>query len=230
MARVFAEAGADLFICSRNHDELNAAAADIGEGLTAKVEYMTSDLADPSQAQKLADAAMERLGRVDILVNNAGSNIPQPIDQITDEAWDRIIELNLSSPVRLTRALVPQMKARKWGRIIHISSVLGLAGLAGRSVYGSTKSALLGLTRSSAIDLGPFGITVNSIAPGFFLTDLPGRLLTEEEKRRAAERTALGRWGRPEEIAGAALLLASEAGSYITGSALLVDGGVIARV
>jgi NAD(P)-dependent dehydrogenase (short-subunit alcohol dehydrogenase family) len=230
MARVFAEAGADLFICSRNHDELKAAAADIGEGLTAKVEYMTSDLADPSQAQKLADAAMERLGRVDILVNNAGSNIPQPIDQITDEAWDRIIELNLSSPVRLTRALVPQMKARKWGRIIHISSVLGLAGLAGRSVYGSTKSALLGLTRSSAIDLGPFGITVNSIAPGFFLTDLPGRLLSEEEKRRAAERTALGRWGRPEEIAGAALLLASDAGSYITGSALLVDGGVIARV
>jgi NAD(P)-dependent dehydrogenase (short-subunit alcohol dehydrogenase family) len=230
MARAFAEAGADILICSRSQDELKAAAAAIGEGLTARVEYMTADLADPSQAQELAEQALVRLGRVDILVNNAGSNIPQAIDQITDEAWDRIIELNLSSAMRLTRALAPQMKSRQWGRIIHISSVLGLSGWSGRSVYSSTKSALLGLTRSSAIDLGPFGITVNSIAPGFFLTDLPGKLLTEEEKRRFAERTALGRWGRPEEIAGAALLLASDAGSYITGSTLLVDGGVVARL
>jgi NAD(P)-dependent dehydrogenase (short-subunit alcohol dehydrogenase family) len=229
MARAFAEAGADIFICSRSEDELKVASAEIGEGLTARVEYMTADLADRAQTRRLADAALARMGRVDILVNNAGSNIPQAIDEITDEAWDRIIELNLSSAMRLTRALAPQMKSRQWGRIIHISSVLGLGGLAGRSVYSSTKSALLGLTRASAIDLGPFGITVNSIAPGPFLTDLPGRLLTEEEKRRFAERTALGRWGRPEEIAGAALLLASEAGSYITGSTLLVDGGVVAR-
>jgi NAD(P)-dependent dehydrogenase (short-subunit alcohol dehydrogenase family) len=167
---------------------------------------------------------------VDILVNNAGSNIPQEIDEITDEAWDRIIELNLSSAMRLTRLLVPQMKARRWGRIIHISSILGMTGLAGRSVYSSTKSGLLGLARASAMDLGPSGITVNCIAPGPFLTDLPGRILTDEQKRNFAQRTALGRWGRPEEIAGAALLLASEAGSYITGSTLLVDGGVVAKL
>ena len=122
------------------------------------------------------------------------------------------------------------MKARQWGRIIHISSMLGLGGLAGRSAYSSTKSALIGMTRASAIDLGPFGVTVNSIAPGPFLTDLPGKLLSDEEKRRFAERTVLGRWGRPEEIAGPALLLASEAGSYITGSTLVVDGGVVARL
>jgi NAD(P)-dependent dehydrogenase (short-subunit alcohol dehydrogenase family) len=230
MARAFAEAGAGVFICSRSEDELKAAAAEIGEGLTARVEYMTADLSDPAQAQKLGEEALARLGRVDVLVNNAGSNIPQAIEEITDDAWDRIIELNLSSAMRLTRMLVPQMKSRQWGRIIHISSVLGLGGMAGRSVYCSTKSALLGLARASAIDLGPFGITVNCIAPGPFLTDLPGRLLTEEQKRRFAERTALGRWGRPEEIVGAALLLASEAGSYITGSTLLVDGGVVARL
>jgi NAD(P)-dependent dehydrogenase (short-subunit alcohol dehydrogenase family) len=230
MARAFAEAGADIFICSRSQDELKSAAAAIGEGVTVRVEYMTADLAGPGQAQKLAEEALARLGRVDILVNNAGSNVPQAIDEITDEAWDRIIELNLSSAMRLTRALVPQMKSRRWGRIIHISSILGVGGLAGRSVYSSTKSALLGLTRSSAIDLGPFGITVNSIAPGPFLTDLPGKLLSEDEKRRFAERTALGRWGRPEELAGPALLLASEAGSYITGSTLVVDGGVVARL
>jgi NAD(P)-dependent dehydrogenase (short-subunit alcohol dehydrogenase family) len=230
IARAYAEAGANVFVCSRSQDELKAAAAEIGDGLTARVEYMTADLTNPAETQMLGEAALARLGRVDILVNNAGSNIPQPIDEITDEAWDRIIELNLSSAMRLTRALVPQMKSRRWGRIIHISSVLGLGGLAGRSVYSSTKSALLGLTRASAIDLGPFAITVNSIAPGPFLTDLPGRLLNEEEKCRFAERTALGRWGRPEEIIGAALLLASEAGSYITGSTLLVDGGVVARL
>jgi NAD(P)-dependent dehydrogenase (short-subunit alcohol dehydrogenase family) len=230
MARAFAEMGAGVFICSRNQDELKTAAAAIGEGLKVRVEYATADLTDPAQTQRLGEEALARMGRVDILVNNAGSNVPQAIDEITDEAWDRIIELNLSSAMRLTRAVIPQMKSRRWGRVIHISSVLGLGGLAGRSVYSSTKSALLGLTRSSAIDLGPFGITVNCIAPGPFLTDLPGRLLSEEEKRRFAERTALGRWGRPEEIAGAALLLASEAGSYITGSTLLVDGGVVARL
>ncbi len=230
MARAFAEAGADIFICSRSEEELKSAAAAIGEGLPSRVEFMTADLTSPAETRKLSEETLSRLGRVDILVNNAGSNIPQVIDEITDEAWDRIIELNLSSAMRLTRALVPQMKSRKWGRIIHISSVLGLGGMAGRSVYCSTKSALLGLARASAIDLGPFGITVNCIAPGPFLTDLPGRLLSEEQKRRFAERTALGRWGNAEEIAGPALLLASEAGSYITGSTLLVDGGVVARL
>jgi NAD(P)-dependent dehydrogenase (short-subunit alcohol dehydrogenase family) len=230
MARAFAEVGADVFICSRNEDELKTAAAFIGNGLKARVEYMTADLADPAQTDKLGEEALARLGRVDVLVNNAGSNIPQAIDEITDEAWGRILELNLSSVMRLTRKLVPQMKSRRWGRIIHISSIVGLGGLARRSVYSSTKSALLGLARVSAIDLGPFGITVNCIAPGPFLTDLPGRLLSDEEKRRFAERTVLGRWGRPEEIVGAALLLATEAGSYITGSTLVVDGGVVARL
>jgi NAD(P)-dependent dehydrogenase (short-subunit alcohol dehydrogenase family) len=230
MARAFAEAGADIFICSRSEDELKAAAAEIGEGLTSRVEFMPADLTRPAETRKLSEEALARLGRVDILVNNAGSNVIQAIDEITDEAWDRILELNLSCGMRLTRALAPQIKSRQWGRIIHISSILGLGAFAGRSVYSSTKSALLGLTRVNALDLGPFGITVNSIAPGPFLTDLPGKLLTEDEKRRFAERTALGRWGRPPEIAGAALLLASEAGSYITGSTLVVDGGVVARL
>jgi NAD(P)-dependent dehydrogenase (short-subunit alcohol dehydrogenase family) len=230
MARAFAEAGADVFICSRSESELRAAAAEIGEGLTSRVEWMVTDMADQRQAEQLGAAAISRLGRVDILVNNAGSNVPQSIEDITDEAWDRIIELNLSNAMRLTRQLTPGMKARKWGRIIHISSVLGLGGKPGRSVYCATKSGLIGMTRASALDLGAYGITVNCIAPGPFLTDLPGRILTAAQKQEFSDRTALGRWGRPEEMAGPALLLASEAGSYITGSTLLVDGGVLARV
>ncbi|HLY72594.1 MAG TPA: SDR family oxidoreductase, partial [Planctomycetota bacterium] len=168
-------------------------------------------------------------GKVDILVNNAGTNIPQPIDQITDEAWETTMLLNLTSIMRLTRALVPPMKERRWGRIIHISSVLGLGGKEGRNSYCATKAALTGLARASALDLGPYNVTVNCIAPGPFLTDLPGKLLNDEQKKHFAARTAMGRWGKPEEIMGPALLLASDAGSYVTGSTLLVDGGNMAR-
>jgi NAD(P)-dependent dehydrogenase (short-subunit alcohol dehydrogenase family) len=229
MARGFAEAGADVLISSRHEDELKAAAGDIGAGLKVKVEWAACDMVDRKQTDRLAQTAVSRLGKVDILVNNAGSNQPQPTDQVTDEAWDRIVELNLSSCMRLTRALTPGMKARKWGRIIHISSVLGVGGKEARSSYCATKSALVGLTRAEALDLGPFNITVNCICPGPFLTDLPMSILSEDQKKIFAERTALGRWGRPEELSGPALFLASDAGSYVTGSVLLVDGGVLAR-
>src|SRR6185436_3109291 len=108
----------------------------------------------------------------------------------------------------LTRALAPQMKERKWGRVIHISSIMGLASKSGRNAYSATKSALLGLARASALDLGRFGITVNCLAPGPFLTDLPASVLTAGERQAFAEKTAIGRWGDPRELAGPALLLA----------------------
>lgn len=230
MARIYAEVGADVMICSRHEDELRSAAAEIRQLLPVKVEWMVVDMADREQVDALAEEALRRMGRVDVLVNNAGSNVPQPIDAVKDADWDRILELNLSSCMRLTRALTPQMKERNWGRIIHISSVLGLGGKEGRSVYCSTKAALLGLARAGAIDLGAYNITVNCISPGPFLTDLPGRILSEEEKRVFSSRTALGRWGRPDEIAGTALLLGTEAGSYITGTTIVIDGGVLAKV
>src|SRR5439155_22288693 len=126
-------------------------------------------------------------------------------------------ELNLTSCMALTRALAPQMKARQWGRVIYISSIMGLASKTGRNVYSATKSALIGLARANALDLGAFGITVNCIAPGPFLTDLPGAILSDAEKKAFADRTALGRWGDPKELIGPALLLASDAGSHITG-------------
>ena len=230
MARVFAMAGADIVICSRHEDELKAAAADIAAGLDVRVEWIATDMADRGQVDALAAAALSRMGRVDILVNNAGMNIPQSIDEIADDAWDRTLEVNLSSCMRLTRAVVPQMKDRRWGRIIHISSILGLGGKEDRGAYCTSKSALLGLAQASALDLGRFNITVNCLAPGSFLTDMPDKLLTDEQKQKFAETTALGRWGRPEELAGPALLLASEAGSYMTGAVLVVDGGTLSRV
>lgn len=227
MARAFAEAGADVVISSRHEDELKTALSEIRAGLEVRGAYFVADMSVRSEPDRLAKAALAEFGRVDIVVNNAGSNVPEEIDKITDANWDRILELNLSSCMALTRALVPQMKERKWGRVIHISSIMGLASKAGRDAYSATKTALIGLARANALELGPFGITVNCIAPGPFLTDLPGKLLSDEEKATFATRTALRRWGEPRELAGPALLLASDAGSYITGTTLVVDGGTL---
>jgi NAD(P)-dependent dehydrogenase (short-subunit alcohol dehydrogenase family) len=229
MARALAGAGADIIISSRHENELKPALDEILKGTKAKGRYVVADLTRRSEAARVAHASLDLMGRVDILVNNAGTNKPQAIDAITDETWDQIVEINLSSVMALTRALAPQMKERRWGRIIHIASVMAFASKEMRNVYSATKSALLGLARASALDLGPFGITVNCIAPGPFLTDLPASILSDEEKRAFADRTALGRWGRPDELMGPVLLLASNAGAYITGTAMVVDGGYLAR-
>jgi NAD(P)-dependent dehydrogenase (short-subunit alcohol dehydrogenase family) len=230
MARGLAEAGADIVISSRHENELQAAAREIAAGLEVRVEYVVADLSRRTESPRLADGALKAMGKVDILINNAGTNKPQPIDEISDELWDSLLELNLSSCMALTRALVPGMKDRKWGRVIHISSIMGHSSAGGRNAYSATKTALLGLARASANDLGLFGVTVNCIAPGPFLTDLPASLLSKEQQEEFARRTALGRWGRPEELVGPALLLASDAGSYITGTCLTVDGGCLSKI
>jgi NAD(P)-dependent dehydrogenase (short-subunit alcohol dehydrogenase family) len=229
MARGFAEAGADVVISSRHENELRAALDEILQGTGRRGRYVVADMSRRAEAARLAKAALDQMGRVDVLVNNAGTNKPQAIDAITDEVWDEVLEINLSSVMALTRAMAPQMKDRRWGRIIHISSVMGFLSKEKRNVYSATKAALIGMARASALDLGGYGITVNCIAPGPFLTELPATLLSDAEKKAFAERTALGRWGKPEELVGPLLLLASDAGSYITGETLVVDGGYMAR-
>jgi NAD(P)-dependent dehydrogenase (short-subunit alcohol dehydrogenase family) len=229
MARGFVEAGADVVLSSRNEDELRAAVDEVLKGSDRRGRYVVADLSKREEASRLARKVLDLTGRVDILVNNAGSNQPEAIDAITDEAWDRVLELNLSSVMALTRALVPQMKQRGWGRVIHISSVMAYLSKEKRNIYSATKAALLGLTRASALDLGASGVTVNCIAPGPFLTDLPMSILSEAEKKAFADHTALGRWADPKELVGPALLLASDAGSYITGTSIVVDGGFLCR-
>jgi NAD(P)-dependent dehydrogenase (short-subunit alcohol dehydrogenase family) len=137
--------------------------------------------------------------------------------------------VNLTAVMALTRAIVPQMKQRRWGRVVHIASVMAQTSKERRNAYSATKAALLGLTRASALDLGPFNVTVNCLAPGPFLTDMPLSILSEAEKKAFADHTALGRWAQPRELVGPALLLCSEAGSYITGQTIFVDGGWLAR-
>lgn len=229
MARGFAEAGADVFISSRHEDQLKAALDDILDGTGRRGGYCVTDMSKRDQVEHLAKEAVRQMGKVDILINNAGTNAPQPIDEITDETWDMLMETNLNSVMVLTRALVPPMRQRKWGRIIHISSIFGVVSKEARNGYSVTKSALIGLSKASALDLGEDGVTVNVIAPGPFLTDLPLSMLTDEQQAQFAKMTALNRWGKPVELVGPALMLASDAGSYITGTTLMVDGGYTAR-
>jgi NAD(P)-dependent dehydrogenase (short-subunit alcohol dehydrogenase family) len=229
MARGLAEAGADVVIASRHEDELKAALDEILAGTGRRGAYCVTDVSVRDEVKNLARFAIEKMGRVDVLINNAGMNAPQAIDAVTDETWDRVLEVNLSSVMALTRALAPQMKERRWGRVVHISSIMGQVSKERRNVYSATKAALIGMVRATALDLGPFGVTANCIAPGPFLTEMPASVLSADEKQAFADRTALGRWARPEELVGPVLMLCSEAGSYVTGQTLFVDGGYLAR-
>jgi NAD(P)-dependent dehydrogenase (short-subunit alcohol dehydrogenase family) len=219
-------AGAQVMIVSRHADELEAAAAAIRADTGARVEHRVCDMTRREDVAELAGAASAALGQVDILVNNAGSNVPEAADAITDEGWDRLVELNMSSCVLLTRALVPGMKERGWGRVIYVASIMGIVGAGERTAYCATKGALISLAHAQAVELGPYGVTVNCISPGPILTDLPRTMLDEGQRSAFAERTALGRWGETVELAGPALLLASDAGAYMTGANVVVDGGV----
>jgi len=225
IAKGFAVHGADVFLCSRHENELKAAAEEIRGESNRRVEYMVADMTRREDVKQLAETAQSVMGKVDILVNNAGSNTPQKLEETDDATWDRIMELNLNSCLFLTRELVGGMKQRGWGRVIHIASIMGITASAQRSAYCATKGALISMAHSQAVELGTAGVTVNCISPGPIATDLPMSLLSKEQQENFARRTALHRWGKPEELAGPALLLASDAGSYITGENLVVDGG-----
>lgn len=229
MARGLAEAGADIVIASRHAAELEAALPEILEGTGRRGKWLVADLSQRGGVAQLAAESLAAFGRIDILVNNAGSNTPQGITEIDDATWDRLVELNLTSCMALTRAVVPDMISRGWGRVIYISSIMGFVSTAGRSAYSATKAALVGMARAQALDLGAHGITVNCLAPGPFLTDLPKSCFSEEQLAKLAAGTALNRWADPEELIGPCLLLASPAGSYITGETLIVDGGAVGK-
>jgi NAD(P)-dependent dehydrogenase (short-subunit alcohol dehydrogenase family) len=229
MAHELALAGADIVISSRHEDELKAALEEILAGTPVRGAYCVADMTCRQDVDRLAKSSLAEMGKVDILINNAGYNTPEFLDGMGFENWDRTVELNLTSCIALTAALIPQMKERQWGRVINISSIMALGGKEGRSSYAATKAALIGMTRVHALELGPYGITVNCLCPGPFLTDLPKSVLNQEQLDSFAQQTAVGRWGDPRELAGPALLMASEAGSFITGTALTVDGGVMCR-
>jgi NAD(P)-dependent dehydrogenase (short-subunit alcohol dehydrogenase family) len=229
VARGLAEAGAKVAIAARHEDELKKAKAEIADGTGVEVESFVADMLDRAAVKKLAADVLTRFGRCDVLFNNAGSNKPQTLVETTEEVWDNIVELNLTSCMLLSRELAPAMIKNQWGRIIYTSSIMGLASNPARGCYSATKAALIGMARAQALELGPHGITVNCLAPGPIATDLPMTLLSPEQKKVFAERTALKRWGQTIDMVGPVLLLATDAGAYITGNVILADGGILCR-
>lgn len=229
MAHGLAEAGADIVINSRSREEMEAAMNRILDGTGRRGHCVVADLYNRSDTMKLAKEALEVMGRVDIIINNAGTNIVNPVDKIVDEDWDRLLELNLTAPMILVRELAGQMKERNWGRVVNISSIFGLCAKEERGSYSATKSGLIGITRTMAQELAPWGITANAIAPGPISTPLTDRLVQGELRAYFDSMMPLGRWGTPEDLVGPLLLLASDAGSFITGTTLTVDGGWMTR-
>ncbi|HEX6957441.1 MAG TPA: SDR family oxidoreductase [Ferrovibrio sp.] len=224
-AKLFAEAGAVVVINGR-HAETLQTAADVVRRHGA-VETAAFDVAD-IPAGEAAIAAIEKThGRLDILINNAGMNIRKPLDDYGVDDWRQVIEVDLTAAFALSRAASRGMVRRGYGRIINIGSVLSVKGRASIPAYTAAKHGLLGLTKSCAAELGAAGVTCNAIAPGYFETEINAELLARPDfVKFVNDRTPLRRWGKPEELAGAALFLASPAASYVNGHLLTVDGGM----
>jgi NAD(P)-dependent dehydrogenase (short-subunit alcohol dehydrogenase family) len=230
MAGALAGAGADIVVSSRRAAEAEATAAEIAGTHGVRALGFAADVTSENETAALVKQVNEKLGPIDILINNAGINVRQPTTELSLADWQRVLDINLTGPFICSRAVIPQMVERGRGRIIHISSILGHVGLAGRPPYTATKGGLLLLTKTQALELARTGVTVNAICPGPFATEMNKPLLEDPEKYAAfVAKIPMGRWGELHEIEGAAIFLASDAASYITGTSLLVDGGWTAQ-
>jgi len=226
IATALAQAGADVAVASRTLSECQATADEIGRVTGRKTAAFAADVSRAAEVTGLMAAAQAALGPIDILVNNAGINIRGAAQELTEKDWDAVVDINLKAPFLCSRELIPGMCQRGWGRIINLGSIMSFIALPGRGPYASAKAGVMGLTRVLALECATTGVTVNAICPGPFATEMNRPLLNDPEKYNAfVAKVPMGRWGELHEIAGAALFLASEASSYVTGSALVVDGG-----
>ena len=221
----FAAEGADVVCVSRTAQNSEKVAGEV-KALGRKSWACAVDVADSAAVGAAAERILAEAGRVDVLVNNAGIARDGLLMRMSDADWDAVLNTNLKGAFSFTRAFARTFLKHKSGRIINISSIIGLIGNAGQANYAASKAALIGLTKACARELGSRGITVNAIAPGFIDTDMTAAL---DEKARAAllERIPLNSLGKPEDIAEAALYLAGPGGRYITGQVLTVDGGMV---
>jgi 3-oxoacyl-[acyl-carrier protein] reductase len=197
----------------------------LAERLDERCLVLAADLADPASADKLVADAEAGLGQVDILVNNAGLTRDTIAVRLSDEDWQKVLDVNLTAGFRLARACLRNMMRRRWGRIIGIGSVVGHTGNPGQANYAAAKAAMVGMSKALAGEVAPRNVTVNVVSPGFIETAMT-EVLSDQIKQRLLERIPAKRMGRPEEVASAVVYLASEEASYVTGQTLHVNGGM----
>ncbi len=228
IAHGFAEAGADVVCTSRRQEQVDAAAAEI-ESKGRRSLRIASDVSDKASLENLLSECVSVFGKVDILVNSAGRTKREPTLDLDEETWNGILETNLTGTLRACQVFGGHMIENGYGRIINIASLSTFVSLFEVAAYSASKAAVASLTKSLAIEWAKKGVNVNAIAPGVFRTALNQKLLDESDRgREFLTRTPMGRFGNVEELAGAAVFLASDAASFVTGEVLVVDGGFLA--
>jgi len=226
IAKLFAAQGAKVVINHRNSPKPAAEVAAAIQANDGQAVVIQADVSRSDEAQALIKQTIDTYGQIDILVNNAGTTRDKLIMTMKDEEWDIVIQTNLSSVYHCCKAAIRPMMKRRFGRIINLTSVVGLAGQAGQTNYAASKAGIVGFTKSLAKEVGSRNITVNAIAPGFIPTALT-EVLNDERTQSIIDNTPLGRFGTIEDVAVAALFLASDESSFITGQVLTVDGGLV---
>lgn len=228
MAWGFACFGADVAIVDRDAAAAEAAAATIAVATGRRTAAFAAEASDERDVDGAVARAIAALGPIDVLVNGAGHNISKPLIEYTQAEFDSLLHVHIRGAFLFCRAAGRQMQARRRGSIINIASILGHVGVANASAYAAAKGGLVQLTKSLALEMAPYGVRVNAIAPGFVDTPLTRRH-PPEVRRRIIENTPLGRFGEARELIGPAVFLASDASSFVTGSSLIVDGGWTAQ-
>jgi 3-oxoacyl-[acyl-carrier protein] reductase len=221
IAQALHVAGATVALSGTRTAPLEALAADLG----SRAHVLTCDLSDPASVEALPKSAAAAMGSVDILVNNAGITRDNLFMRMSDEEWQSVIDVNLTSTFRLCRGVLRGMMKARWGRIVNVSSVVGATGNPGQGNYAASKAGMVGMSKSLAAEVASRNITVNCVAPGFITTAMTDKL-TEDQKSRILTSVPAGRMGEASEIAAAVLYLASPEAGYVTGAVLHVNGGM----
>ncbi|MCT8160109.1 3-oxoacyl-[acyl-carrier-protein] reductase [Pseudoruegeria sp. SHC-113] len=221
IAKALHGAGATVALSGTRVEPLEALAAELG----SRAHVLPCNLSDAEAVNNLPKQAAEMMGSVDILVNNAGITADNIFMRMKDEEWERVLEINLTSTMRLCRGVMRGMMKARWGRIINISSIVGATGNPGQANYAASKAGMIGMSKSIAYEVANRGITVNAVAPGFITTAMTDKL-TDDQKSGILGQVPAGRMGEAEEIAAAVLYLASPEAGYVTGSTLHVNGGM----
>ena len=221
IARKMREKGAKLILSGTRQDVLNNIVSEFGN----EAKGIVTDLNDKDDIISLADEAEKCFGQIDVLINNAGVTADNLFMRMKDEDWEKVININLTAGMRLTRQVIRSMIKKRFGRVIFISSVVGYTGNAGQTNYSASKSALVGLTKSLALEVASRGITCNLIAPGFISSPMTDKL-SDDQKNNIVKNIPVNRLGMPDDISNACVYLASDEASFITGSTLHINGGM----